>query len=100
MPTVVLYSSLSFLPGHHNTNLEPEVEVFVSDIPSTSRDDDSFFDLDHLSRKEFCQPTFARGIHWNWTRKAEVAIVPCPVGATGKKILILPKLTVSMISLN
>ena len=32
---------------------------------------------------DFCTPTFARGISWNWTRTGDVAIVPCPNGATG-----------------
>ncbi len=34
--------------------------------------------------REFCQPARARNINWSWTRRGEVAIVPCPHGATGK----------------
>ena len=30
-----------------------------------------------------CQPTFRRSVHWNWTAAGQVAIVPCPYGATG-----------------
>ena len=30
-----------------------------------------------------CQPTFRRSVHWNWTAAGQVAIVPCPHGATG-----------------
>jgi hypothetical protein len=32
---------------------------------------------------DFCPPATARGIHWNATRAGDVAIVPCPDGATG-----------------
>ncbi|XP_077288150.1 latrophilin Cirl-like [Arctopsyche grandis] len=31
----------------------------------------------------YCQPQSARGLHWNWTIVAEVAVQPCPGGATG-----------------
>ena len=32
---------------------------------------------------DFCPPISVRGINWNWTRTGDVAIVPCPGGATG-----------------
>lgn len=30
-----------------------------------------------------CKPVLSRRLHWNWTRTGEVAIQPCPNGATG-----------------
>ena len=36
-----------------------------------------------LVKPDFCATTFARGINWNKTRTGDVAIVPCPNGATG-----------------
>ncbi|XP_059091088.1 latrophilin Cirl-like isoform X2 [Tigriopus californicus] len=51
--------------------LLPEVEVFVSDLPSP------------LHPPDHCPPKLARHIHWNWTAGGEVAIVPCPRGSTG-----------------
>ena len=30
-----------------------------------------------------CAPVFARNLYWNWTRAGDVAIQPCPEGATG-----------------
>ncbi|XP_022240202.1 latrophilin Cirl-like, partial [Limulus polyphemus] len=35
-------------------------------------------------RKEFCAPTIARNILWNWTHQGEVAIQQCPGGSTGR----------------
>jgi latrophilin 1 len=60
----------------------PEVEVIVSDIPSGSNAHNGNgggggFMSNH------CQPTFRRNVHWNWTSSGQVAIVPCPSGATG-----------------
>ncbi|XP_069173525.1 latrophilin Cirl isoform X3 [Procambarus clarkii] len=31
----------------------------------------------------WCPPTFGRGLYWNWTRGGEVAVQPCPGGASG-----------------
>ena len=30
-----------------------------------------------------CSPTYARHLHWNWTRAGDVAIQPCPSKSTG-----------------
>ncbi|XP_022249444.1 adhesion G protein-coupled receptor L3-like isoform X2 [Limulus polyphemus] len=35
-------------------------------------------------REEFCAPTMARNILWNWTRQGEVAVQQCPGGSTGR----------------
>ncbi|XP_075219234.1 latrophilin Cirl-like isoform X6 [Lycorma delicatula] len=32
---------------------------------------------------EYCGPTSARNLYWNWTQVGEVSIQPCPGGATG-----------------
>ena len=40
-------------------------------------------DRKRVEMGDFCPATFARNILWNWTRNGEVAIVPCPQGATG-----------------
>ena len=32
---------------------------------------------------DHCQPVRARGLFWNWTSVAEVAIQPCPGGTSG-----------------
>ncbi|XP_053647210.2 latrophilin Cirl isoform X3 [Cherax quadricarinatus] len=31
----------------------------------------------------WCPPSFGRGLYWNWTRGGEVAVQPCPGGASG-----------------
>ena len=30
-----------------------------------------------------CQPSTARQLQWNWTPAGQVALQPCPIGATG-----------------
>ncbi len=36
-----------------------------------------------LSTAPYCSAQISRGVHWNWTRSGEMAIRPCPEGATG-----------------
>ncbi|XP_042878351.1 latrophilin Cirl-like isoform X5 [Penaeus japonicus] len=31
----------------------------------------------------YCPPSLARGLYWNWTRGGEIAVQPCPGGASG-----------------
>ncbi|XP_071548081.1 latrophilin Cirl-like isoform X3 [Panulirus ornatus] len=39
------------------------------------------FDGDYES--PWCPPSFGRGLYWNWTRGGDVAVQPCPGGASG-----------------
>ena len=32
---------------------------------------------------QFCPPSTARGLFWNWTRAGETAVLQCPSGSTG-----------------
>ena len=67
-------------PAANGAGSIPDVEVIVSDIPRDTfggHDNNGGFMANH------CQPTFRRSVHWNWTAAGQVAIVPCPYGATG-----------------
>ena len=64
----------------------PKVDVIVADIPSPAGSAGSAHSPIPASlpeSPEACRPVTSRQIRWNWTLPGEVAIVPCPDGATG-----------------
>uniref|UniRef100_T1JBP7 Uncharacterized protein n=1 Tax=Strigamia maritima TaxID=126957 RepID=T1JBP7_STRMM len=36
-----------------------------------------------IMENDHCPPIRARGVQWDWTRRGEEAVVPCPIGVTG-----------------
>ncbi|XP_076346458.1 latrophilin Cirl-like isoform X2 [Tachypleus tridentatus] len=83
LSSVVSTPGISTFTGHtvttstHNTMVQlytkpPRMFHNTHTLPSGS------------DRKEFCAPTIARNILWNWTYQGEVAIQHCPGGSTGR----------------
>ena len=48
--------------------------------PSTGYEDDLHVVVNFT---QFCPPSTARGLFWNWTRSGETAVLQCPSGSTG-----------------
>ena len=61
----------------------------VINTPSSSNDDVYVTPVTGGGAAPACQPITARQLQWNWTPAGQVALQPCPIGATGLASFVL-----------